>query len=504
MSRKDTEQQVKKLSVDYIFEEAVGSLLLLLMSAVEGENAKVEELPSAADYPEFAGLQEQIKKMLIRLEDLLGEETEAQKEALAEAQAMKVQLMSIYEMLYGYFSQWNICSAAVGDEMALRRYREEPVEPEKINWSIFIADCKAFLEESKDVLDEKERMGQLLKCIPMRMARDKYYHMIGQSMDAALTGESEAFIEKGLSAFRGFCFPEKMRDYGKYFPDVAIWLGQKQMFVPAQAEDDTLDDMYDEMREMFETLTKLEDYCSCVLHDIHSLILLLSLSYSFEDLTEREAAYGDLYHAVCEILEGDMEEAEKLAMLDTIQEQLEKIVEPVIDRANDIGRQEMKLMEELGSFAGLEEDTKKVLMTEEFIRQCFFGEPNDELFRMDSMNDLPAADEVTRQESISDFLEQTRAHFDTLPVTIRKIAMQTLLGALPPVYTAAETVEKIEEAMEQCRTLEEKILIVDKVGAVFGEYGFRKEAMQEADPMQEAHMLSNSRPKQFHPQIIKR
>ena len=70
MSNIALEEKIRNLSADYIYQQAVGSLLLLLMSAMEDAEKGVTALPYEipADVQE---IKEEIKAYLIRLEDLL-------------------------------------------------------------------------------------------------------------------------------------------------------------------------------------------------------------------------------------------------------------------------------------------------------------------------------------------------------------------------------------------------------------------------------------------------
>ena len=106
-------------------------------------------------------------------------------------------------------------------------------------------------------------------------------------------------------------------------------------------------------------------------------------------------------------------------------------------------------------------------MTEDFIRECFFGDLNDELFQFHLPEDLPVATEEEKKELFADFIQKTRSSLETLPVQTRKIAMQTLMGALPPIYSVSEVMEMVTNAIDSASSLEQKALIVDKVGMVF-------------------------------------
>ena len=472
MSKITLEEKIRNLSADYIYQQAVGSLLLMLMSTMEDAEKGVMALPY--EIPEdIQALKAEIRSYLVRLEELLDGEAEYRLAALEDCMTLKKRLLEMYEVIYSYFSQWNILSTQVSDQVALRKYKEDGISNKQVEWSLFFADCHAFMEGAETLLQQKNYMGQLLKCIPMHRARDKFYDMVTDSLHAAFAGESKEFIEVSLKAFESFCSPQENPLYGKYFPEVAEFIGQKRMLLPHTMSDEDLYAYYEELKEIFEVLQDIEEYFSCILHDINSLILLFSLTYSFGELTESSASHSDLYHAVCEFIGDELTLTEKAAYLDTLKEQLETAVEPVIDKANAIGKKEFELMQKAGSFAGFSEDTKKVLMTEEFIRECFFGDLNDELFQFNLPEDLPAASDAEKKALFSAFIAKTRNTFDTLPVQTRKIAMQNLMGALPPLYSVRDIMDRLMEAIDKASSEEQKVLIVDKIGMVFADNNYQ-------------------------------
>lgn len=472
MQTNTVEQKIKNLSADYIYQQSIGSLLLLLMSTMED----VEKGEQCLPYPihdDILSIKKEILHTTLTLEDILDGEQADRTAALERCMLLKKQLFAIYETIYSYFSQWNVASTLVSDQIAIRKYKEEQISDEKIDWSLFFADCHTFMEEQKTLLEQKTAMGKLLQCLPLHMAREKYYDIIQQSLQAAFAGESKELISCSLRAFEGFCCPESNPLYGKYFPEIATYIGEKRISLPHNMDDETLHAYYDSLKEVLEQLQDIEEYFSCMLHDINSLILLFYLTYSFKDLTESVASYSDLYHAVCDFFNGEWNETEKAAFLETLTEQLEEAVEPVIDKANEIAREEYALLENIKTFAAFEEETQKVLWTEEFIRDCYFGDLNDQLFQFSLPEDLPPATETEKEALFADFIQKTRSYLETLPAQTRKTAMQTLLGALPPIFDVHAVMELVTEAIDKTTTLEQKVLIVDKVGMVFQENGYQ-------------------------------
>ncbi|WP_337504935.1 hypothetical protein, partial [Anaerotignum lactatifermentans] len=194
------EEKIKQLSADYIYEQAVGSLLLMLMSAMEDVEKGDAPLPYTI-HEDLLAIKKDIRSYLLSLEDILEGEQEDRAAALEACMAKKEELLSIYETVYSYFSQWNLYSTLVSDQVALRKYKEEGIEVEKIDWSLFFADCHAFMESGNNLLEQKNYMGQILKCLPLHMARDKYYDTITQSLEAAFAGFPEPLsnLRKGCS-----------------------------------------------------------------------------------------------------------------------------------------------------------------------------------------------------------------------------------------------------------------------------------------------------------------
>lgn len=211
----------------------------------------------------------------------------------------------------------------------------------------------------------------------------------------------------------------------------------------------------------------------CIYNDINSLILLFYLRYTFSELTEQDIQYTDFYHTICEILTGELSETEKEAYFEQVYTSLENAVEIVIDKANDIGRKELEVMKKIKDFSSLSDDTKKILLTEDFIRSCYYGDLNEEVFYIDENTNLPPASQEWKEKAFDEFINNMKEVFSELPSAVRKASMQLLLCLLPPIFTVEETLSMIQYAIESSQTFEQKILIIDKVGMVFQDHGFQ-------------------------------
>ena len=466
MNRAAVEKKLCDLGAEYVYEQAVGSLLLLLMSVMEDQEKGEQSLPYAI-HADILENKQKIRQYILQLRDILEDTDESRREAaMQECMAQKQKLMQMYECIRCYMEQKQVLTVLAEDEMALRQYHEENINTHDLDWSLFFADCHSFLESAESPMQQREYMGDLLRALPMRMARQKYYDLIAQNLKTAFQGESKAEIEKGLQMFYGICCPKAIATYGKYFPEVAQWLGEKQMVLPHKMSDETLASYLEELSFMEDSIAEIREYFSCILHDWNSLILLFFLTFGFADLTERDSNYADLYETVCEYLDHTLSDVEQEAYQEELFERLEQAVEPNIDRANAIRKEQHSYMEQIKDPMTLEEDTKKILVTQSLIEEYFFGDLEDEWQKQDDSQEEPATQQEINQ-TVETFMEQMRAHLETLPTQNRKLIMQLILGVIPPAYSVEEFMDMVQEAIDLTVGEEQKALIVNKIGTVF-------------------------------------
>lgn len=475
-----TEERLKKISADYVYNEAIGSLLLLLMSQLEDLDRDENKIPYDI-HSDIIELKNGIKNYTIRLKDILNGDKDIIKASLEDCFDIKKDIVKIYENIYRYFASWGIYSVPVTDEVAVRKYREENVSEKKIEFDMFYNDCVQFLTTAEDPIQQKNFMGQLLKCIPLKMARDKYFDIIKNSLSIAFNGESEEAITISLKTIESACAPERQENYGKYFPEIGEWLSEKKNLIPENLSDVELDEEYTDFNSVFDTLNNIEDYFSQMFNDINSLIILFYTCFTFDELTEGNFEYSDLYYTVCEILTGETDKDTALALIDTLNERLELAFEPIIDKANQLSNEELKIIEKVGSFDNLSEDTAKSIMSHSFVRSMYYGDINDELFNFNIDTTLPPASMEFKNKAFDEFISTMRTYFGNLPSKVRKLSMQLLLASLPPALSVDEVIEMVKSSMEDTKDFEHKVLIVDKCGMVFTDNGYDYRTEEEKD-----------------------
>lgn len=466
----ETEKKLSALSAEYIYNEGLGNLLLLAISAVDRKSGNNSEMPF--DTPEeMKTIRAEADEYITELEELLSD-SDARFAALNHVISLKKKLVALYGNVYDYYSQWNTLSLAVNDETAIRKYKEQHLADKKVEFDMFYTDCINFLTSSENIGELRKYTAQILKCMPMRMARGKFFDIVLRSLRASFSDASEDDIIKSIDAFKRGCAPTLGKNYGKIFPEISEWLSSKYSNVPSHMSDDELSEEYEDFNLMLDTIQSIEDGFTELYDDLNSLIIVLYLSFTFEELTEGDAAYADLYHAVCDIMTGETDKTEEETLLDTLKEQLESAFEPIIDKINDINEREIAFIDKIGTMSSLSEDTQKSISAEGFIRGVYYSNINDELFDFDISEDSPIASKEFSEKIFTDFIEYMQDYYKDLPMHIRKSNMLMLLGSIPVSMDIPDTMDYIKASVENCLDTEQKLLIIDKSGMVFNANGF--------------------------------
>ena len=474
------EKTIQTISSDYIYQNALSSFLLLLMSCTETPEEESGLIQYGTD-PALKEIQAKIYQYVIDLEEILTEGNDQKPTQLEEAMALKKEILSRYQHIYRYYAKWNVTAGALTDEMAVRQYQKQKVREKNIAFDLVLGDCVEFLESAKTPQEQKQIMGQLLKCAPLKMSKDRYYDLVEKSLYLAFAGQTEESIDLSLKAFEQTCAPERVMDYGSYFPEIAQWLERQKGIKPANLSDEDIEKTYTEFQMIFDELTKIETLFQNLYNDINAIIILLYLNFTFEDLAGGHFTYRDYYHSVREILKGEISELEIQALKERLYQLLESSVEPVIDKANELSKKEEQLIAGFDSFDTFSSDTVKILATETFVRSLFYGDLNEEIFHFDIDYDKEPATDGYKEKRFAAFLTSMKEYFLTLPLPMKKYAMQILFTSLPPAMSMRELIEYLKMSFETASSFEHKVLIVDKIGELFNDYNFSTHEPQDID-----------------------
>lgn len=460
---KEIENKIKQLSADYIYHNAVSNLLLLLMNAVDNEPE--EDIATYALPKDILKIQEAIKNYTLELEEILDSNSQRRMAALEDCLVLKDSILSIFKSFYGYITLWNLYAANISDKIMLLKYGEEVKDNDGLglDWDTFYRDCYAFLESIENPTVKKEYFSQILNCIPIKMVRSKYFDIVAKTLSVNLKELPTEAIEKYLQNIKILCTPELATDFGKYFPEISQWFQEKQKLQLDTLSQDELQHLHEEFHSMLDYLMYVIELLHSMSNDIQSFIILFHLTYTLDELTADDVAYADYYHTVCDILSGEISQDDQLAYSDTLCDSLESAIETILDKANDLNKKELSYLKKATSFENFSEDTKKILSTEEFVRNCFFHMLENSLYEFTSDTPLPKATKKEMDEKITEFSAEVSAYLQELPVSIKRVTMQNLFSTLSPYDTAEDIITLLKDAIEASSSVTHKIIIMDKI-----------------------------------------
>ena len=84
----------------------------------------------------------------------------------------------------------------------------------------------------------------------------------------------------------------------------------------------------------------------------------------------------------------------------------------------------------------------------------------------------PPASKEYKENKFNEFIDVLKNSFTGLNNKARKSAMQVFISSLPLAINMFEFLDFVKLAIDNAPSFEHKILIVDKVGMIFEDYGF--------------------------------
>ncbi|MCI8341748.1 MAG: hypothetical protein HFE62_00820 [Firmicutes bacterium] len=482
MSADKNIKNLAALASDYTYNCAVASLLLLLLNCCEDmEESSFDKKYTVDD--DIKALKKSIHSLTANLKESIGDSAK-KAAALESATNIKNKIISIYKEIYAYNRQFAVISSALGDECCLRELKRSDENAESIDTSLFFHDCIDFLESSPDIAEQKNTKTKLFECFPLSMTKDRFFDLTSKSLETAFSDENETSVSCFLEIIKSVCAPGSSPDYGKYFPEISIALSEKLNTKFSNLNDSELEDMHTEMDEIFDSLIDIEDYCQEILSAANSLIIICYLTFSFDELTETNWGHKDIYNKVCEMIETP----DGGIFLETVKKRIEEYVEPVLDRANDINENIISILKKPCSFAEADENAKKALSVESFVRNEFYCKIGDEIFNFE-INNVPASIKTeTKKTAFSNFVNFMREYYSGLPFYMRKHAMRMLFSSLPIAMDKNELMEYIKNCVFNASPLQ-KLLMFEKAGTLFSENGLFKHTNEncECDHNHDSH-----------------
>lgn len=466
MSNYKLEEELKKISADYSYNQSIGNFLLILINSLEN-NTLCYEIDE-----EIIKIKDSIKHYILNIKDILSDR-ESSSLALSKCMELKNQLKNIYLNVFRYFYICKTYSEPLMDEYMLRKYKSEKENFDNfdINTDIVLNDCYNFLNSTEDSFTQKIYISQLFKCVPLKMTRDKLFDLMKKSIIEFLKYNNENSIKRTIDTFSKLFILEKSDNLNKYFPEIWDWLKERKDYKYNEMSDLELEDEYNDFLSTIESLNNIEEYFKNIYYDLNSLIIIFYLSYSFEEITQYNVTYADLYYTVCNILNNELDEIEKESYIETVNTSLSNEFEKMIDKSRDLLDKEAEILDKLGD--NLSEETLKFVMSDRFIHDIYYSEINDDIFSLDTDYTLPSADNTFIENIVDKFIDEFKEYLYKIPIKIRKSSIKSFISSIPILLNIDDIMKYLEDGINSEKDVEHKSIILSKIMETFEENGFK-------------------------------
>ncbi|WP_250227917.1 hypothetical protein [Anaeropeptidivorans aminofermentans] len=464
------EAELKLKYINHIKLKLKASFLMLLDNAVRLCH---ESVPFEEELPEdLIVIRKRIVHHLKNLPDLLDLKMEERTEAIKEFKGLKEDIISIGESIYCYHSLNNIIS-----EIFLRYHKLHLIRSEKevkINLNNFYKDAISFVTREQHTDTAPYDIASLMRCFPLKMARNRYYDYVSKGIYALAEGSDEEYLKDIISLFKLRFFPAGFDFYGKYFPSVKNELDE---YLKINFDDLSHDEVLrqaDSLEENMELIEEISSYAGMLYESINYLLILTTFTTNFEYITEENLIYKDIYYTVSKNIN-----TEDFALYEeNIYHDLEEATIIVVD---EIIAQEKNgfLSLRAEDLNELSEDMLELAKIQRLETEIYYEMLSDAVFSVKRSPSSPAAEESLIKDTLNSFVEYMKEMTQNLPPKIQKIIRQIFLDAIPSPFTVNEFYEYMVYAFENTDSFEERLLALDMAGTIFEETGFLKELEEE-------------------------
>ena len=400
-------------------------------------------------------LQETLKKQFLALPELLSA-TEAEKEACIHTLLKSRQTIEEkYRTLIAYQRELTLLlSMKQNDPDFITAHFEsigiDPSAAYDLDFEQLTKDCTSYVFTQTTGEEKQKRAAMLLPYIPIKITRANYVQYVTKSIrHIAITNNVES-AEHLVSILNQLFDGRSYIGYGKHFADLKVSLDNlteitdtEELFEEANLLNETLDSFLTMLENMFRMLCTYSN-------------LLIPSDIDFNELTNMNAAFFDLYYAIKNILLGT-EDAEMLKS--TLPERLEKIQE-------DLKKQYVACCKK--------EQTPTPSFT---LMQTYLAMHIGQLFGFSTAKHSAYSPEVL--SILTQFTTKLKEKLDLMPTTERKYRMQYFISQIPFVMSKEVFEAYTKQAFTNVKEPKYTMLIASQLTGILEENHFFPSAKEE-------------------------
>lgn len=467
-----------KLVHDNIDSSSKASLLLLLSSVTEDMEMSIEsdlEKPELL-LPEVLEIKAYIVKSLCNLENDMTLTTNDHVEKIKEIGDLRARVAELYRPIPICLTQLRMIVDVLESEIKLQYAKQEVAEIDfelqNSDFSLFYTKCQTTLE-SMEGWSLETCTKEILKSIPMRMAKSLFYDLLSKYLSESFEDKSKQDIALSLENIRNtLMLPTAKGVVASGFEGITEFVKQNFKISTKGIHAEELERNVSKIYENYIAPVRLiENQLNTCLQDLSSLIILFASGLEFEEII-KNPIYKDLYYMVCNQLKDGVSDLEKEAFIDRILEDLDEVIEVAIDRATTSIDKKKNFIEKLSDDEEFDEETRTELHKSTLIMHYYFETLEDtfieyliSLSEENETNEFCTKDEVSN--IVDNFIEEIKTALGELSPPLRKKQMQVLKSLLPIPMDIEHIMAEIKYGVDSCSTLEQKLILVENIDDIF-------------------------------------
>jgi len=448
---------------------------------IDGMDEKIEQI---ADY---------VKNVLLSLEDILNEASTQKFNRIQELINYKNTISNLFCIAYGYVTELNILSFIIEEQYQLEQFKKSDIGV--LDYDHFYEECSSFIfHHSKDE-DKMQRLREVLKHIPIRITKDKFYDYIEKSIELIEVSEDPKELERFFDMLKLQFIGTSVDGYEEFLPDIVSSINHIKSQDLLKMNEDDITALWEEVEITGDILSKIIMILSLLYKALNVLSILIMLeNVNLQTLYNRHVAYKDFYLSASTIVNWASDPEERELLVETLPDLLDRhieILESNLEKKHsEIMRQIQKKNEDLDLLSKEIQNYQLVLY--------YLNTDLSDLFSYERKSKAS----VTMDKILKPYIEEFKHFIDeqlqVMPNIFRKARMQHFLGILPPAMNEKEFRHYLQNAIESCSTEERKALVLSKIGIIMDSRGFFDHDHQSCDCGHDHHHDHHHDEEHFH------
>jgi len=448
---------------------------------IDGMDEKIEQI---ADY---------VKNVLLSLEDILNEASTQKFNRIQELINYKNTISNLFCIAYGYVTELNILSFIIEEQYQLEQFKKSDIGV--LDYDHFYEECSSFIfHHSKDE-DKMQRLREVLKHIPIRITKDKFYDYIEKSIELIEVSEDPKELERFFDMLKLQFIGTSVDGYEEFLPDIVSSINHIKSQDLLKMNEDDITALWEEVEITGDILSKIIMILSLLYKALNVLSILIMLeNVNLQTLYNRHVAYKDFYLSASTIVNWASDPEERELLVETLPDLLDRhieILESNLEKKHsEIMRQIQKKNEDLDLLSKEIQNYQLVLY--------YLNTDLSDLFSYERKSKAS----VTMDKILKPYIEEFKHFIDeqlqVMPNIFRKARMQHFLGILPPAMNEKEFRHYLQNAIESCSTEERKALVLSKIGIIMDSSGFFDHDHQSCDCGHDHHHDHHHDEEHFH------